>query len=115
MKTHFNKSLSRYERYFERLQVLLPSGRSNRTTLITPERFPTASEVPEALLFVILKEPVSYAYSTYKLLHKEFKHKNFLQACQQSDYLLRLSCYAEASVFVFRSLRKGAGAIFIKT
>lgn len=54
-----------------------------------------ATDCPDARLFVVLREPVSRAISSYQLLGHRFTERNFNEACQPGKYLVELGLYAK--------------------
>jgi hypothetical protein len=93
---NFDKGLDWYESHFK------GAGTKRIIIDITPNYLNVegamekmAEIVPEAKLFVILREPVSRAYSSYNLLYEQhFQGKTFRDAFEATDYLKRLSTYA---------------------
>ncbi len=54
-----------------------------------------AKDCPSAKLFVVLREPVSRAISSYELLGHRFTENSFEEACQPGRYLVDLGLYAK--------------------
>jgi len=54
-----------------------------------------AMDCPAAKLFVVLREPVSRAISSYELLGHRFMESSFEEACQPGRYLVELGLYAK--------------------
>lgn len=54
-----------------------------------------ATDCPSAKLFVVLREPVSRAISSYELLGHRFAEKSFDEACRPGRYLVELGLYAK--------------------
>lgn len=52
--------------------------------------------LPDARILIILREPLSRAFSAYRLLNQKFKGMTFEEACRSSmgDYLISQSLYA---------------------
>lgn len=93
---NFNKGLTWYENHFKAADNYTSIGEITPNYLNNPDAIPRmAKTIPKAKLFVILREPISRAYSAYKLLHEQFKGMTFQQACEYSDYLINLSYYAK--------------------
>lgn len=93
--THYDKGLSWYEEYFVGSEGFDAIGEITPNYLNNSDAIPRmALVVPDARIFVILREPVSRAYSAYKLFQDQYSGLSFEQACKHSEYLLRLSCYA---------------------
>ena len=93
---HFEKGVDWYASHF--------SGNTGEIAIgeITPNYFHADGGIermarfnPRAKLIIIFREPCERTYSAYKLLHEQFAGKSFRQACSESKYLTRLSCYAD--------------------
>jgi len=54
-----------------------------------------AKTLPDVRLFVILREPVSRARSSFELLRHRFPGQSFQQACESGSYLVDLGLYAK--------------------
>lgn len=112
--TQFDKDLSWYEDHFEGASDFVAVGEITPNYLNNPDAIPRMARVlPKATLLVILREPISRAYSAYRLLGDQFKGVSFQQACQKTDYLLRLSCYAEDLKRVFAHYDREQVGIFL--
>ncbi|MEW6428222.1 MAG: sulfotransferase [Thermodesulfobacteriota bacterium] len=94
--SNFDKGIAWYESHFHGSMGFPAIGEITPNYLNNPDAIPRMAQlVPDATLFVILREPVSRAYSAYKLLHAQFKGMSFREACEFSPYLINLSLYAK--------------------
>ena len=91
----FNNGLNFYKRYF--------TGAENCTAIgeITPNYINNeyalgrmSTVLPDVKILLILREPISRAYSAYKLLNEQFAGRSFEEAVKSCEYLLRLSLYS---------------------
>ncbi len=64
-----------------------------------------ADLVPDARLFIILREPIRRAYSAYQLLQDRYRGVSFQEACSESSYLVRESLYADGLERLYRLFR----------
>ncbi len=71
-----------------------------------------ARDLPSVRLFVILREPISRAFSAYSLLHEKFGHLSFQEACETTNYFLKLSRYSEDLQRVFELFPENQVRIF---
>jgi hypothetical protein len=65
-----------------------------------------ATVLPQARLFVILREPVQRTYSAYKLLHEKFSGITFRQACESNRTIVESSLYSEQLERLFKHYQK---------
>ena len=92
---HFEKGIAWYESHFQAKPRHKAMGEISPIYLSHESAFERmAKTIPDARLFVILREPVSRAYSAYEL-HREKFQGGFRRACEQRpDYLVNLGLYA---------------------
>ena len=93
---NYDKPLAWYLSFFEDASGYPAVGEITPNYLNVPEAIPRIAEhVPTARLIVILREPIARAYSAYRLLNERFGHMSFQEACESTEYFLRLSSYSE--------------------
>ncbi|MBD3676023.1 MAG: sulfotransferase [Planctomycetaceae bacterium] len=92
---HWNQGIAWYEGHFD------SSGDASAVGEITPNYLHEAplericETLPDVRLIVILREPVSRAFSAYRLLHEKLGAMTFQKACETESYLVDQSLYAE--------------------
>lgn len=102
---HYSKGLAWYSDRFQ------PRPGQKKVGEVTPNYLDSepainriARDIPNALLFVILRNPVERAISAYHFFKKTlFPGMTFAQACRSSVYLIKLGLYAShlKRVFVY--------------
>lgn len=93
---NYDKPLAWYLSFFEDASGYPAVGEITPNYLNVPEALLRIAEhLPTARLIVILREPIARAYSAYRLLNERFGHMSFQEACESTEYFLRLSCYSE--------------------
>jgi len=94
---NFDRGLDWYASHFDRSASARAIGEITPNYLHTAPLERIANTLPEARLIVILREPVSRAYSAYRLLNEEFEGLTFPQACASpmGNYLVKQSLYGE--------------------
>ncbi len=111
---NFEKGIEWYAQHFESAgkPVISEITPNYLNVEIALERM--AKTVPDARLFVVLREPISRAYSSYRLLHNEhFQGKSFQEACEISPYLTRLSKYSEDLARVYSLYQSDQVKVFL--
>ena len=113
---HFDRGLSWYEQQFAPAN----DGTYRAVGEITPGYLDhglaisrIAALIPEAKLFVVLREPAQRAYSAYKLFSDRYRDWSFIQACQRGQDLVRLGCYAQHLTRVFKHIPRKQVKIFL--
>jgi len=92
---NYEKGVEWYKKFFKGANKDDVVGEITPNYINVPEALPRiAHHIPEARIFVILREPISRAYSAYKLLNEQFGHMSFEEACKTTDYFLSRSLYA---------------------
>lgn len=92
----FDKGLEYYAKNFKGSESFVAVGE------ITPNYINNefalgrmAKLIPDVKLFLVLREPMSRAYSAYRLLNKQYKYRTFEEACLETDYFVKLSLYSQ--------------------
>lgn len=98
----FEEGVDWYVRQFDVQPQHKAVGEITPNYLSSKVALPRMAEViPEARLFVVLREPVERAYSAYCLLRSEFEGMSFRQACEHR-VLVGLGMYSDQIDRVFR-------------
>ncbi|MDJ0701607.1 MAG: sulfotransferase [Woeseiaceae bacterium] len=111
---NFDKGLSWYQQHFasateEVIAEITPNYLNVEAAL---QRM--SDTIPDARIFVVLREPISRAYSSYRLLYNEhFQGRTFEEACAASPYMIRLSKYADDLQRAFSLYDRDKIAIFL--
>jgi len=102
---HYDRGLDWYLSQFDVLPQHKAVGEITPNYLNSEVAVPRMAEVlPDARLFVVLREPVDRAYSAYRLLHEQYEGVSFRKACENST-LVPLGMYADQIARVFRYYR----------
>lgn len=87
---------------------------------ITPNYFDSestliriAETLPNAKLFVILRNPVERTFSAYRLLSDRFKGMTFMQACERGNDIVQASHYAEKMDFLYQCFPRHQVKVFL--
>ena len=111
---HFEKGIAWYEQHFT------PQPQHKAVGEITPIYLShecavgrMAAIIPDARLFVVLREPVARAYSAFEL-HRERFSGSFREACEQRpDYLIDWGCYARHLRRVYAHYDESQVAVYL--
>jgi hypothetical protein len=102
---HYHEGLAWYSQHFNPRPGQKKVGEINPNYLDwEPAINRIARDIPNALLFVILRNPVERAVSAYHFFRETlFPGQSFAQACRNSVYLVKLGLYAThlKRVFVY--------------
>jgi len=92
----FDEGIEWYEQHFVSSEQRVISEVTPNYLNVEEALYRMVEIVPDAKLFVVLRDPVSRAYSSYRLLYNEhFQGKTFEEACEMTPYMIRLSKYAD--------------------
>jgi hypothetical protein len=112
--SHFDKGVSWYSGRFQ------PRAGQKRVGEITPNYLDSAVAIhrmarviPEALLFVILRDPVQRALSAYHFFGRYFDGMSFGEACRRMGPLIELGLYAKHLKPVFACYPKARVKVFL--
>ena len=113
--THFERGLEWYQEQFSAYTGQKAIGEITPNYLNAEEALPRlASTIPDAQLFVVLREPVQRAFSAYTLFYEDvYTGMSFQQACESSQYLINLGLYAEQIERVFQYYDRAQVKIFL--
>ncbi len=93
---NFSKGIAWYLDFFASADGFKAVGEVTPNYINIKQAIPRIHDIlPDAKLFVILRNPVDRAYSAYRLLNSQFKDMNFETAVKTSGYLVKVSLYAE--------------------
>jgi len=93
---NYEKGMAWYSNFFVTDKTATAYGEITPNYINVPDALHRIAEMnPDICLFLILREPVSRAYSAYRLLHEQYGHLSFREACESTDYFLSLSRYAD--------------------
>jgi hypothetical protein len=91
---NFEKGVAWYEKKFRVTEGAKAVVDVTPNYLDVPDAAPRmATIIPLAKLFVVLRDPVSRAYSAYTLFRSRFEGLSFREACEQRPYLIDLGMY----------------------
>jgi hypothetical protein len=112
---HFQKGTAWYEEQFRSHTGEKAVGEITPNYLDSEVAIPRMAQIiPHARLFVILREPVQRAFSAYQLFQEKlYKGMSFREACEQSDYLIKLGLYAGQLERVFTYYDRSAVKVFL--
>ena len=93
--TQYKRGVPWYEQHFKGHRGQKAVGEITPDYLGVPYAIPRlAALLPEARLFVVLREPVQRAYSAYTLLHERHEGMSFREACASTSVLIKYGLYA---------------------
>jgi hypothetical protein len=105
--THFDRGLDWYKAHFRGAAGKKAAGEITPNYLDVPQAVPRLAEVlPDARLFVILRDPVERTFSQYHLLHEKFSGMSFRQACEHARGIVETSLYADQLERVYAHYRR---------
>ena len=100
---HYQEGLTWYEAYFSGHAGEKAVGEVTPNYLNVPGAIPRIAQLlPKARLFVILRNPVDRARSSYRLLREsKYQGLTFHEACKHYRYLINLGMYAAQMEHVY--------------
>jgi hypothetical protein len=112
---HFQNGIAWYEEQF------CPYAGQKAIGEITPNYLDSvlaiprmAQIIPDARLFVVLREPVQRAFSAYQLLYeRHYRGMSFREACERSSHLITLGLYTQHLERVFTYYNRPAVKVFL--
>ena len=103
--THFDRGVAWYESQFT------PEPQHQAVGEITPNYFTSelavqriVETIPDARFFIVLREPVSRAFSAYQLFRDRYHDWSFREACERGDDLMQHGQYASAFERLYRHI-----------